>query len=143
MKAGSGATRVPLIKATPSECMQVNCLAFLWQVQLNSSSESWGTFDDYTRMWINVSILRHDVSRPEEYNCTGCRRKRGHRPEIPQAWELLPFALNSPLQHPQQDNAVLVGVQPPAVGSIWARNSCHNKISKFINLHFLKFLILY
>ena len=111
---------------------------------------TWETFDDYTKMYFNVSILRRDVSRPEGYYCTchknakqftcihsigvalmrgtlvppdpafvqllGRRRKRGRRPEIPQAWEMLPFALNSPLPHPQQDNAILVGGQPLNLG---------------------------
>jgi hypothetical protein len=45
----------------------------------------------------------------------GRKRRRGRRPQLPPAWEMMPFALNSPLQHPQQDNGVLLGiVQPPA-----------------------------
>ena len=42
----------------------------------------------------------------------GRKRRRGRRPQVPPAWERLNFALNTPAQHPQQDNEILLGVQP-------------------------------
>lgn len=104
---------------------------------------SWVTFDDFTKTFFNVCILREDVTRPEMFNCTcsknakeftcvhslglammrgtlnapraaqvqllGRKRRRGRRPQAPPAWEMLPFVLNSPLLHPQQDDAILLG----------------------------------
>ena len=104
---------------------------------------SWDTFDDYTAMFFNVFILRHDPTRPELYNCTcarnakeftcahslgvammkstliapraaqvqllGRKRRRGRRPMVAPAWERMDFQLQSPLQHPQQDESVLLG----------------------------------
>lgn len=100
------------------------------------------TFDDFTNMYYNVCILTEDVTRPELFSCTcstnakeltcvhslglammrgtlnaqvqllGRKRKRGRRPLAPPAWEMLHFAINSPLQHPQQDPVLLLGAQP-------------------------------
>ena len=69
--------------------------------------------DDHS---IGVVLMRGTLVPPDPafVQLLGRRRKRGRRPEIPQAWELLPFALNSLLPHPQQDNATLVGGQPRA-----------------------------
>ena len=41
----------------------------------------------------------------------GRKRRRGRRPQVPPAWERLDFALNTPAQHPQQDNDILLGLQ--------------------------------
>jgi hypothetical protein len=31
---------------------------------------TWGTFDEYSSMFFNVSILHYDVTRPEKNRCT-------------------------------------------------------------------------
>jgi hypothetical protein len=103
----------------------------------------WDTYDQYTSMSHNVSILHHDVTRPEQYKCTcsanakqftcihslgvammrgtlvaphaaqiqllGRKRRRGRKPMAAPAWEMMPFALDTPPQHPQQDAAILLG----------------------------------
>jgi hypothetical protein len=50
-----------------------------------------------------------NAPRAAQVQLLGRKRKRGRRPLAPPAWEMLPFAINSPLQHPQQDPAVLLG----------------------------------
>ena len=104
---------------------------------------AWDTFDNYTSMYFNVSILHHDTSRPENYRCTcsanakeftcvhsigvammrgilvppnaaqiqllGRKRRRGRKPLAAPAWEMMPFALDTPPIHPQQDAAILLG----------------------------------
>ena len=109
---------------------------------------SWATFDEYTTMYFNISILHHDITRPEMYSCTcsanakeftcihslgvalmrgilvapqaaqiqllGRKRRRGRKPMAAPAWEMMPFALDTPPQHPQQDAAVLLA-QPNVV----------------------------
>lgn len=111
---------------------------------------NWDTYDQYTSMSHNVSILHHDVSRPEQFNCTcsanakqftcvhslgvammrgtlvaphaaqiqllGRKRRRGRKPMAAPAWEMMPFALDTPPQHPQQDPAILLGI-PVAAGA--------------------------
>jgi hypothetical protein len=106
---------------------------------------SWATYDEYTSMHSNISILRSDPTRPELYNCTcannakkftcvhslgvaimrgilvapraaqvqllGRKRRRGRRPMAAPAWERMEFEIQTPVQHPQQDNAILLG--PP------------------------------
>ena len=107
---------------------------------------TWGTFDEYTSMFFNVSILHYDVTRPEKYRCTcsvnakeftcvhtlgvammrgtlvaphaaqihllGRKRKRGRKPLAAPAWEMMPFAIDTPPQHPQQDPGILLGAIP-------------------------------
>ena len=101
---------------------------------------SWATFDEYTSMHSNISILRSDPTRPELYNCTcannakkftcvhslgvaimrgtlvapraaqvqllGRNRRRGRRPTAAPALERMEFEIQTPLQHPQHDNAI-------------------------------------
>ena len=38
----------------------------------------------------------------------GRKRRRGRKPMAAPAWEMMPFALDTPPQHPQQDAAVLL-----------------------------------
>lgn len=104
---------------------------------------TFASFDVYTSVSHNVSILRPDAARQEGYNCTckqnckeffcihalgvaiirgtlvppreakvtllGRKRKRGRRPQAAPAWNYQNFDLNSPVQHPQQDPALLAG----------------------------------
>ena len=36
--------------------------------------------------------------------------RRGRKPMAAPAWEMMPFALDTPPQHPQQDAAILLGI---------------------------------
>jgi hypothetical protein len=103
------------------------------------------TYDEYTSMHSNISILRSDPTRPELYNCTcannakkftcvhslgvaimrgilvapraaqvqllGRKRRRGRRRMAAPAWKRMKFEIQTPVQHPQQNNAILLG--PP------------------------------
>ena len=111
---------------------------------INTFTDStWNTFDAFTTMFYNVSILRIDETRPEGYRCScianckeftcchslavamirgtlvppenarihllGRKRKRGRKPQAAPAWERMGFDINSPVNHPQQDEAELAG----------------------------------
>lgn len=70
---------------------------------------------------LGLAMMRGTLNAPRaaQVQLLGRKRRRGRRPLAPPAWEMLPFAINSPLQHPQQDPAVLLGAQPvpnPAEG---------------------------
>ena len=39
----------------------------------------------------------------------GRKRRRGRRPMAATAWERMEFELHTPIQHPQQDNNILLG----------------------------------
>jgi hypothetical protein len=107
------------------------------------SDFSFASYDEYTSVSNNVSILRRDDTRQEGYNCTchqnakeffcvhslgvailrgtmvpprearvtllGRKRKRGRRPQAAPAWQYQQFDMNTPIQHPQQDPALLAG----------------------------------
>ena len=84
------------------------------------------SFDYYTSITNNVCILTVDQTRQEGYTCT-CRqnakesacihslgvamlrgkRRRGRRPQAAPAWMRQPFNLNSPIAHPEQNEAAL------------------------------------
>lgn len=40
------------------------------------SAASWNSFDEFTTMFFNVSILRRDLTRPEGFNCTCCKNAK-------------------------------------------------------------------
>ena len=63
---------------------------------------------------LGLAMMRGTLNAPRaaQVQLLGRKRKRGRRPLAPPAWEMLPFAINSPLQHPQQDPVVLLGAQP-------------------------------
>ena len=48
--------------------------------------------------------------RAAQVQLLGRNRRRGRRPLAAPAWELMEFELNAPIQHPQQDNNILLGV---------------------------------
>jgi hypothetical protein len=62
---------------------------------------------------LGLAMMRGTLNAPRaaQVQLLGRKRKRGRRPLAPPAWEMLPCAINSPLQHPQQDPAVLLGPQ--------------------------------
>lgn len=111
---------------------------------INTFTDStWNTFDAFTSMFHNASILRADQTRPEGFRCScvanckeftchhslavamirgtlvppenarihllGRKRKRGRKPQAAPAWERMAFDINSPVNHPQQDEAELAG----------------------------------
>lgn len=61
---------------------------------------------------IGIAIKRGILIPPAEARVTllGRKLKRGRRPLAAPAWEYQPFRLYSPVQHPQQDPAVLAGL---------------------------------
>lgn len=63
---------------------------------------------------LGVAIMRGTLNPPRaaEVQLLGRKRRRGRRPMAAPAWERMEFALQSPIQHPQQDNEILLG--PPA-----------------------------
>jgi hypothetical protein len=65
---------------------------------------------------LGVALMKNTLVPPvgAMVQLLGRRRKRGSRPQLPLAWEMLPFALYTPPQHPQKDNDILVGNQAPA-----------------------------
>lgn len=107
------------------------------------TDSSWATYDEFTTMYFNMSIVRVDHTRPEGYRCScidncktftcvhslavamirgtmappaniqinllGRKRRRGRRPQAAPAWERMVLDINSPVAHPQQDEAVLAG----------------------------------
>lgn len=60
---------------------------------------------------LGVAILRGTMVPPREARVTllGRKRKRGRRPQAAPAWQYQPFDMNTPVQHPQQDPALLAG----------------------------------
>ena len=61
---------------------------------------------------IGVAMKRGILIPPPAAKVTllGRKKKRGRRPLAAPAWEHQPFRLNSPVQHPQQDPAILAGL---------------------------------
>lgn len=61
---------------------------------------------------LGLALMREILVPPEaaHVQLLGRKRRRGRRPQLPPAWEMLPFALNSPVHHPQQENAILLGL---------------------------------
>ena len=62
---------------------------------------------------LGVALMRRILTAPRaaEVRLLGRKRRRGRRPMAAPAWERMEFALNSPVQHPQQDEGILLG--PP------------------------------
>jgi hypothetical protein len=61
---------------------------------------------------LGVAILRGTMVPPREARVTllGRKRKRGRRPQAAPAWQYQQFDMNTPIQHPQQDPALLAGI---------------------------------
>jgi hypothetical protein len=64
---------------------------------------------------LGVALMRSILVPPVEamVHLLGRRRKRGRLPQLPPAWEMMPFALYTPPHHPQQDSDILLGNQAP------------------------------
>jgi hypothetical protein len=96
-------------------------------------------------MFYNVSILHHDVTRApaKEFTCVhtlgvammrgtlvalhaaqihlhGRKRMRGRKPLAAPAWEMMPLAIDTPPQHPQQDPGILMGAIPAVAPNVVA-----------------------
>ena len=60
---------------------------------------------------LGVALMRRILTAPRaaEVRLIGQKRRRGRRPMAAPAWERMEFALQSPVQHPQQDEGILLG----------------------------------
>jgi hypothetical protein len=54
--------------------------------------------------------------RAAQIQLLGCKRRRGRKPMAVPAWEMMPFALDTPPQYPQRVAAILLGI-PIAAGA--------------------------
>lgn len=63
---------------------------------------------------LGVALMRGTLAAPRaaEVKLLGRKRRKGRRPMAAPAWERMDFTLRSPIQHPQQDDDILLG--PPA-----------------------------
>ena len=59
---------------------------------------------------LGVALMRGILVAPQaaQIQLLGRKRRRGRKPMAAPAWEMMPFALDTPPQHPQQDAAVLL-----------------------------------
>lgn len=59
---------------------------------------------------LGVAIMWNTLITPQAAiaQLLGRKRARGRRPQIPGAWKFLPFVINSPVHHPQQNNQILL-----------------------------------
>ena len=55
--------------------------------------------------------------RAAQVQLLGRKRRRGRRPLAAPAWERMEFELNTPIQHPQQDNDILLGPPVPDIAA--------------------------
>ena len=64
---------------------------------------------------IGVAMMRNTLVPPQaaQVQLLGRKRRRGRKPLAAPAWEMMQFAIDTPPQHPQQDDAILLG-QPVA-----------------------------
>lgn len=61
---------------------------------------------------LGVAMMRRTLVAPRAAQVVllGRKRRRGRRPMAAPAWERMEFELHTPIQHPQQDNNILLGV---------------------------------
>jgi hypothetical protein len=66
---------------------------------------------------LGVAMMRGTLVAPHaaQIHLLGRTRKRGRKPMAAPAWEMMPFAIDTPPQHPQQDQAILLGAIPVVV----------------------------
>jgi hypothetical protein len=60
---------------------------------------------------LGVAILRGTMAPPRMARVTllGRKSKRGRRPQAAPSWQYQALDMNTPVQHPQQDPALLAG----------------------------------
>ena len=60
---------------------------------------------------LGVAMMKATLAAPRaaQVQLLGRKRRRGRRPMAAPAWERMDFHLQSPLQHPQQDESILLG----------------------------------
>ena len=68
---------------------------------------------------LGVAIMRRTLVAPRaaQVQLLGRNRRRGRRPLAAPAWELMEIELNAPIQHPQQDDDILLGLPVPDIAA--------------------------
>lgn len=67
---------------------------------------------------LGVALMKKTLFAPRaaQVQLLGRKRRRGRRPMAAPAWERIEFELRSPIQHPQQDVNILLGIPPNILG---------------------------